>query len=130
MPGIDKHILIVENQAIIALDLKFICEEISNVCSHISYSNEAVKNVKEINPDLVLMDIEVIDDTEIINEAEKICDEFEIPIVFFTRTHPDSLKNHRLQNRCVFQSIPFTKDDIISSIKKLLNTYDYKKREK
>ncbi len=38
-----KHILIVENEPIIALDLKFICEEIRHFCSHIAYSNKAVQ---------------------------------------------------------------------------------------
>lgn len=120
-----KHILIVENEPIIALDLKFICEEIGHVCSHIAYSNEAVQKVKEIKPDLILMDIEVKEELNIIDKTEKICNEFEIPIVFFTRSHPASYKENRLQNRCVFQKIPFTKEEIISAIKTLLNNYKY-----
>jgi two-component SAPR family response regulator len=120
-----KHILIVENDAIIALDLKFVCEEIGNVCSHITYSDKAVQMVKEIRPDLILMDIEVKKEINIVDAAEKICNEFEIPIVFFTRASSHSYKNHRLQNRCVFQSVPFTKDEIISAIKALLNNYKY-----
>ncbi len=120
-----KHILIVENEAIIALDLKFICEEIGNVCSHITYSDKAVQMAKEIKPDLILMDIGVKKDLNIIDATEKICNEFEIPIVFFTRASSNSYKNHRLQNRCVFQPIPFTKDEIISAIKTLLSNYKY-----
>lgn len=125
MPGFQYHILIVENEPVIALDLKNICKEIGYVHSHIAYNAQAVQKAKDIKPDLILIDIVLKEESRIIDEAEKICNEFEIPIIFFTRAPSDSYKNHRLQNRCVFQAIPFTRENIIDAIKTLLTNYKY-----
>ncbi len=107
------------------MDLKAICEKSGIVCSHLRYSSEAVEKAKLIKPDLILMDIEDKQENNVIDKAEEICNEFEIPIIFFTTVSPHSYKNHRLQNRCVFQAIPFNENELVSAINRLLSNYNY-----
>ncbi len=120
-----KKILVVENNRIIALDLRKTCEKLGHVCAYIAYSNEAIKRIKEINPHLVLMDIEFDKNKNLIDESEKICDEFELPIIFFTTAPTGLYKDHRLKSRCEFQSIPYTKEDLVEAIETLLEKYEY-----
>lgn len=115
-----KLILIVENNTLIALDLKMICKELGYNCQSAAYNKDTLSKIDTLNPDLVLMDIKLDKKQNIIDEAERICDEFNIPIVFFTTAPRESYRNNRLQNRCLFQPIPFTTQDIIEAIDKIL----------
>ncbi len=114
-----KLIFVVENNSLIALDLKTICKRLGHKCSSAVYNEDTLGKISELNPDLVLMDIKPDKKQDIINEAEKICDEFNIPIIFFTTSPRESYQNNRLHNRCLFQPIPFTTDEIVEAIEKL-----------
>jgi len=120
-----KLILVVENNSLIALDLKMICRELGHNCYSATYNNDTLTKISEVNPDLVLMDIKLDKKQNIIDEAERICDEFRIPIIFFTTAARDSYQNSRLQNRCLFQPIPFTTEEIIEAIEKLFRNFPY-----
>lgn len=115
-----KLILIVENNSLIALDLKMTCRELGYKCYSSEYNNNTLKEINVLNPDLVLMDIKLDKKQNIIDEAEKICDDFNIPIIFFTTAPRESYQKNRLHNRCLFQPIPFTTDEIVEAIEKVL----------
>ncbi len=118
-----KLILVVENNSLIALDLKMICKELGHRCYSAAYNNETLAKISELNPDLVLMDIKLDKKQNIIDEAERICDDFRIPIIFFTTAPRESYQNSRLQNRCLFQPIPFTTEEIIEAIEKSFTNF-------
>ncbi len=124
-----KLILIVENNTLIALDLKMICKELGYNCQSAAYDKETLSKIDKLNPDLVLMDIKLDKKQNIIDEAERICDEFNIPIIFFTTAPRESYSNNRLQNRCLFQPIPFTTQDIIEAINKILKISPYRREQ-
>ena len=53
-----KSVLIVEDEEIISLGLKIELEELGiNVCGRISKGDDLLNSVKNLNPDLVLLDI-------------------------------------------------------------------------
>lgn len=82
-------ILIVEDEQIEAMDYK---QYLNSCGTHVvgiaSTGEDAVKNVAELKPDLVLMDIVLKGDMDGIEVATKIQDEFDIPVVYIT-AHPE-----------------------------------------
>ena len=124
-----KSILIVENNKLIALDLKMICKELGYECYSAAYDKDTLNQINVINPDLVLMDIKLDKKQNIIDEAERICDEFKIPIIFFTTAPRQSYQNNRLQNRCLFQAVPFTTEEIIEAIEKIFKMFPCRREQ-
>ncbi len=118
-----KLILVVENNSLIALDLKMICKELGHKCYTAVYNNNTLTEINKLSPDLVLMDIKLDKTQNIIDKAENICDEFNIPIIFFTTAPRKSYQVHRLQNRCLFQPIPFTTEEIVEAIEKIFKMF-------
>ena len=78
------EILIVENNVNIAEDISSALKGYNTI---IAYSGEgAIKNIEDINPDLILMDIALKGNMNGIEAAKKIRNCFDIPIVYLT-TH-------------------------------------------
>ena len=85
----EKHILVVEDEAIIALDIAqtlnsfgFLVDELA------SDTDEAMFFVKKYNPDLVLMDIKLRGGSDGISIVETIQEKYDIPVVYLT-SHTD-----------------------------------------
>lgn len=112
-----KKILIVENDNIIAMDLVIICKKLGYECKVIKKTEKAYREVKILNPDFIIMDLETEPQKDIFEEAERICDRFNVPIIFFTRADPNKYKNNRLQKRCNFIPLPFDFEDIKNALK-------------
>ena len=80
-----KKILIVEDQSVIAIDLRKSLSKMGYIVVAISDNAEdAVSVVKECKPDLVLMDIMLNGDKSGIEAAEIIRVERDIPIIYLT----------------------------------------------
>ncbi len=78
-------IMIVEDEIIVAEDIKDILKKAGYVITSIAASGqEAVEKASEIRPDLVLMDIMLEGDIDGIDTAEKLKDKYNIPVVFIT----------------------------------------------
>ncbi len=78
-------ILIVEDETIVARDLKKSVEQMGYfVCAIASSGEEAVQKADETRPDLILMDIVLKGDMDGIRAAEQIKTLFKIPIVYLT----------------------------------------------
>jgi DNA-binding NarL/FixJ family response regulator len=80
-----KKILIVEDQQIIALDLKNILVkkgyEITGICDK---GEDAIKSAGKNRPDLILMDILLNGKLNGIEAAANISKKFDIPIIYLT----------------------------------------------
>ena len=78
-----KKILIVEDQKIIALDLKKSLKnrgyEIAGICDN---AEDAIKLTEENHPDLILMDIMLNGKLNGIETAELINKEYNIPVIY------------------------------------------------
>lgn len=78
-------ILIAEDEAIVAQCLKMELESNGyEVCSFVASGEEAIIEVKEKNPDIVLMDINLSGEIDGIDAALKIIKHKYIPIIFMT----------------------------------------------
>jgi len=84
-----NQILIVEDEAIIAADLQIKLEQIGyEVVGIASQGLEAVQMAQELNPDLILMDIQLEGTLDGIQAAEKLHSQRDIPVIFLT-AHSD-----------------------------------------
>ena len=78
-------ILLVEDEAIVAkyLSMELMLEGY-DVCSDVSTGEEAIQKALEYDPDLILMDINLIGEMDGIEAANKILNHKQIPIIFMT----------------------------------------------
>ena len=78
-------IMIVEDERIVAMDIKKSLESLGYTVSAIASSGEAaLKKVVETQPDLVLMDINLKGNMDGVQTAEQIRFHFSIPIIYLT----------------------------------------------
>ncbi|MBP7693140.1 MAG: EAL domain-containing protein [Anaerolineales bacterium] len=83
------RLLVVEDQSIIALDLKNRLTSLGyEVVGTVAYGEAAVQQAGEQRPDLVLMDIRLKGEMDGIQAAERIRAEYDLPIVYLT-AHSD-----------------------------------------
>ncbi|MCF6249353.1 MAG: response regulator [Desulfobacula sp.] len=88
-------ILIVEDDGIVAMDIEIRLEKFGyDVCGKKSSGEKAIEAVKELNPDLVLMDIVLKGDMDGINATKIIQSRFGVPVVFIT-AHADEERFER-----------------------------------
>jgi CheY-like chemotaxis protein len=85
-----KRILIVEDEVIIAADLRAILGEIGHdVVGWTATGEDAVPLAEIYRPDLVLMDIRLRGRMSGLQAAQRIRDGFRIPVVCITASDPD-----------------------------------------
>lgn len=81
----EKRIMIVENERIVAEDLKRLLIKMGYAVTGIAVSGEeAVRGVRASRPDLVLMDIRIDGPLDGIETAEHLYAEFNVPVSYLT----------------------------------------------
>ena len=81
----DTQIMVVEDESIIALDLKHSLNRLGYAVSGMAASGEsALRKIEANRPDLIMMDIHLKGEMTGIQVAEKIKTDFQIPIVYLT----------------------------------------------
>ena len=117
-----KNILIVENEAIVALELKITLEEQGYSNTHIAYRGEqALELIKTIKPDLLLTEIILPGKLDGIEIAARIQKRFKIPVIYVT-TNSYLKTDPRLISTKPAAVIgkPYLQDELFSAIKKAL----------
>jgi len=80
-----EKVLIVEDERIVAEDIRMSLERLGYLVCGMAFSeNEALKKVKELHPDIVLMDIVLGGEADGIEAASKVRSDFDIPVVYLT----------------------------------------------
>ena len=80
-----KQILVVEDERIVAADIKLSVQRLGyDVCGIAFSGEEATKKAEEMKPDLVLMDIVLEGEMDGIEAASAIRSRFAIPVVYLT----------------------------------------------
>lgn len=98
-------ILIVDESSTV-LDLKAILGKLGhNVVAVASSGEEAIKGARDLNPDLILINIKLKGEMKGVESANKIVNLYEVPIIFLT----DFYKN------CLNKSLQLTEDAIVLS---------------
>jgi CheY-like chemotaxis protein len=110
----------VEDEVIIALDLKLRLENLGyNVLDTVFNGQDAIKKIGETNPDLVLMDIQLNGDRDGIDVAKQIHTLFNIPFIYLTGSHDNSLLERAKQTDPLgFVTKPFDETEIQNLIDK------------
>jgi CheY-like chemotaxis protein len=81
----NPKILIVEDENIIALDIRSMLEDRGYMVSDIvSSGEESIKKASKTKPDLILMDIKLKGSLDGVSAGEEIFKQFRIPIVYLT----------------------------------------------
>jgi len=87
---VQHRVWIVEDEAIVALDLKFRLEAMGyEVAGISSYGEDAVEKIREHRPDLVMMDIVLKGEMDGITAADIIRSEYDVPIIYLTAYSDD-----------------------------------------
>ncbi|HSP87735.1 MAG TPA: response regulator [Ignavibacteriaceae bacterium] len=114
-----KNILIVEDNMIIALDIK---EKIKNlghtVPAIVSSGEQAIKITEELNPDLIIMDIGLKGNLNGIETGKIIRERFNIPLIYLTG-NGNLHKQANITDPCIDK--PFNDEELKKLINKLLD---------
>lgn len=87
----DCKVLIVEDEALIAFDISMTLQQFGyTVVNIVATADESIKAVEEFKPDVVIMDILLKGNTDGIEAAERIKEEYKIPIIFLTTCTDDT----------------------------------------
>src|SRR5659263_616717 len=80
-----KQILVVEDEVITGMAIKKMLQNLGyNVPVVVTSGEEAIKKVKENNPDLMLMDINLNSEMDGIEAAAQIHSFYDIPVIYLT----------------------------------------------
>lgn len=94
----NPKILIVEDENIIALDIRSMLEDMGYMVSAIvSSGEESIQKASKMKPDLVLMDIKLKGSIDGVSAGEEIYKQFRIPIVYLT-AYSDLATINRINN--------------------------------
>ena len=128
-----EKILVVEDDTIIALTIQGRLKEFGyEVVGRASTGEDAIKKVKEFQPDLVLMDIHIKGPIDGIQTAETVYGFYNIPVVYLT-AYSDEKTLERAQKTSPFGYVvkPFSDDTLRTTIKMaILKDRDTKEKEK
>jgi len=118
----DARILIVEDEVVVAKDAEAMLESTGYVVPGIALSGEeAIEQVAETEPDLVLMDIKLQGEMDGVEAAEEIHERFDVPVVYLT-AYADDETLERAQLAAPFGYIvkPFGERELCSTVQMAL----------
>jgi CheY-like chemotaxis protein len=115
---VSSKILIVEDEIIIAIDLKIRLEDLGYHVPGIAINGrDAIKKTGEKNPDIILMDILLNGETDGIEVAQQIRNQYNIPIIYLTGSQNDSLlEMSKITEPYVYINKPFDNTEIENAI--------------
>jgi CheY-like chemotaxis protein len=123
MPDVSKaypcpRILIVEDETIIAMDIRFTLKSMGFIdTTVVSTGEESIAAAATQNPDLVLMDISLKGEMDGVSAAEHINGRLGIPIIFLTAFgDPRTLGRINRLHRFGYLNKPYTESDLQTTI--------------
>ncbi|MFC2155828.1 response regulator [Acidobacteriota bacterium] len=107
-------ILIVENEAIVSIEIQEKLTELGYPVAGIALSGEeAVKKTGEIKPDLVLMDINLGEGMGGIEAAQEIQSRYNIPVIYLTAyTNEETLQKAKVTKPYGYITKPFNEREL------------------
>lgn len=117
-----SRIFIVEDEKIVAEDLKTILESRYVVVGMATSGQEAVTEIKRLHPDLVLMDVRIQGELNGIEVAIVIQSFFDdpIPVVFLTGFAEKSFSYLKVLTDYIYINKPFSESVLLSAIERAL----------
>ncbi|OGU75994.1 MAG: hypothetical protein A2W11_07760 [Ignavibacteria bacterium RBG_16_35_7] len=113
-----NRILIVEDENIVAMDIrKMLLDSGYEITSIVSSGEEAIINVRENKPDLILMDIVLKGKMTGIDASRIISQYFDVPIIYMTAlSNDDALLETRSRESYGFLFKPFSTNELSIAI--------------
>lgn len=124
----NKKILVVEDESLIALDIKFILEkEGYEVITNIKSVDTAIASIEENNPDLVLIDINLNQNKDGIDLGNYLLAKDSIPYIYIT-SYSNKIILDRVNDTRPHGYIvkPFREENLITTISIVLNNYKHR----
>lgn len=117
-----KKVLIVEDEKIVALDLRSILAEVGyDVVGEASEGKQAVRMAEELRPDVIVMDIGLKGRMSGIEAAQRISAQSDIPIVFLTANSDErTLERARQTDAFGYILKPFDERDVRTTVEMAL----------
>jgi CheY-like chemotaxis protein len=111
------QVMIIEDEAIIAIDIKAIVSEMGHTVTGIARTRtEAVALAASNRPDLILADIQLADNSSGIDAVNDILAQFQdIPVVFIT-AFPERLLTGKHAEPAFLITKPFSEDQVTSAV--------------
>lgn len=124
-----NKIMVVEDEWIVADQLCNNLKELGYmVCATASTGAEAIRNVKEKNPDLILMDIVLKNKMDGIEAAEQITSEFNIPVIYLTSyTNQEYIERAKQTKPFGYLVKPFKQGELYANIEMALHKHRLEK---
>jgi CheY-like chemotaxis protein len=127
-----ERIMVVEDESILAMLIK---RKLQNwgyeVVDWVDTGEAAVKNAKEILPDLILMDIVLKGDMDGIEAAQQIRKDVDVPIIYLTAYSNDEvLKRAQETEPYGYILKPFRESEVNANIKMALYKYNSEKKKR
>ena len=127
-----RRILVVDDERIVALDIKNTLEQVGYIVTAVASSGEeAIALAGETNPDLVLMDIRLRGELDGIQAAKRIGDLFDTPIVYLTAFADEpTLTRAKATSAFGYLIKPFDDRELRSTIEIALYKHDMERQLK
>ncbi len=115
--SVSGKIMIIEDEAIIAMDLEGICSMMGHEVTGIARTHKAaVKLGLEEKPDLILADIQLADNSSGIDAVADLLEELgDVPVIFIT-AFPERLLTGERHEPAFMIAKPYVPDQVISAI--------------
>jgi len=126
------RILVVEDEAVVALDLERDLQEMGYaVCAVTASGEEAIASARRLQPDLVLMDIVIRGEVDGIDAARQIMRETDVPVVFLT-AHGDAGTIVRAAQTAPYGYLtkPFNSESLRAAIEVALHRIEHEKLQR
>ena len=119
----NPKILIVEDENIIALDIRAMLEDLGYMDSAIvSSGEESIQKASIMKPDLVLMDIKLKGSLDGVSAGQEIFKQFQIPIVYLTAYSDQATVNRINHGKNVNSPTVINKPFDEGELKTVINT--------
>jgi len=120
-----KTILVVEDEAVVAMELRSALEQMGYKVAPIARSSEdAIRFARELTPDLVLMDIRLTGSSDGIQAADVIRERYDIPVVYLTAHADDkTLQRAKLTEPFGYLVKPFSEPVLRTTIEVSLHKH-------
>jgi len=119
---VSKQILVVEDDPVVAKDIKNSLEDLGfSVPAVISTGEEAVQKARELQLDLILMDIKLEGEMDGVEAANQIWQRFNIPVIYLTAYGDDqTLQRAKITEPYGYLLKPFEVRELHSNIEMAL----------
>lgn len=121
--GRPARVLVVEDEAIAALDLEMLLEDLGyEPCGVAASAPEAVRLADATRPDLVLMDVRLAGGTDGVDAAIEIHRRHGVPVVFLTaHSDPATLERVRSANPRAILAKPYSRSQLAEALARSLD---------